>query len=90
MTARFWTVWTNEVKVTLARPHVWIDTAKRDPEGRLWLEFKELGIANWANVLVIEPCPEAAVGQGRLVTGKFEHSSAEVIDLFVEGVSEPI
>jgi hypothetical protein len=30
------------------------------------------------------------VGEGRLVTGKFEHSSAEVIDLFVDGVSEPI
>ena len=78
------------MKVTLARPQEWIEAAKRDPEGRLWLEFKELGIANWANVLAIEPCSEAAVGQGRLVTGKFEHSSAEVIDLFVDGVSEPI
>ncbi|MBL8814374.1 MAG: glycohydrolase toxin TNT-related protein [Planctomycetaceae bacterium] len=78
------------MKVTLARPKSWIEAAKRDSEGRLWLEFKELGIANWANVLAIEPCPEAAVGQGRLVTGKFEHSSAEVIDLHVAGVSEPI
>ena len=78
------------MKVTLARPQAWIEAAQRDSEGRFWLEFKELGIANWANVLAIEPCPEAAVGEGRLVTGKFEHSSAEVIDLHVDGVSEPI
>ena len=78
------------MKVTLARPQAWIEAAQRDSEGRIWLEFKELGIANWANVLAIEPCPEAAVGEGRLVTGKFEHSSAEVIDLHVDGVSEPI
>ena len=78
------------MRVTLARPLTWLETAGRDDHGRLWLEFKELGIANWANVLTVEPCPEAAVGQGRLVTGKFEHSSAEVIDLFVDGVSEPI
>ena len=78
------------MRVTLARPVAWVEAAGRDDHGRLWLEFKELGIANWANVLAIEPCPEAAVGEGRLVTGKFEHSSAEVIDLFVDGVSEPI
>lgn len=78
------------MRVTLARPLTWLETAARDDHGRLWLEFKELGIANWANVLAIEPCPEAAVGEGRLVTGKFEHSSAEVMDLFVDGVPEPI
>lgn len=78
------------MRVTLARPLMWLETAGRDDHGRLWLEFKELGIANWANVLAIEPCPEASVSEGRLVTGKFEHSSAEVIDLFVDGVSEPI
>ena len=78
------------MRVTLARPVAWVEAAGRDDHGRLWLEFKELGIANWANVLAIEPCPEAAMGEGRLVTGKFEHSSAEVIDLFVDGVSEPI
>ena len=78
------------MRVTLARPVAWVEAAGRDDHGRLWLEFKELGIANWANVLAIEPCPESAVGEGRLVTGKFEHSSAEVIGLFVDGVSEPI
>ena len=78
------------MRVTLARPLTWLEAAGRDDHGRLWLEFKELGIAKWANVLAIEPCPEAAVGEGRLVTGKFEHSSADVIDLFVDGVSEPI
>ena len=78
------------MRVTLARPLTWLEAAGRDDHGRLWLEFKELGIAKWANVLAIEPCTEAAVGEGRLVTGKFEHSSADVIDLFVDGVSEPI
>ena len=78
------------MRVTLARPVTWLEAAGRDDLGRLWLEFKELGVANWANVLAIEPCPEAEVGQGRLVTGKFEHSSADVIDLFVDSISEAI
>ncbi len=78
------------LKVTLARPLTWIEESERDEHGRLWLEFEELGIANWADVLAIEPCPAAAVGEGRLVTGKFEHSSAEVIDLHVDGLSDPI
>ena len=71
------------MKVTLSRPQAWIEAAQRDSEGRIWLEFKELGIANWANVLAIEPCPEAAVGEGRLVTGTFEHSSGDVLNLFI-------
>ncbi|MEJ7593128.1 MAG: polymorphic toxin-type HINT domain-containing protein [Planctomycetaceae bacterium] len=78
------------LKVTLARPLSWIEAAERDPDGRLWLEFEELGIANWADVVAIELCREAPLGEGRLVTGKFEHSSADVIDLHIAGLNEPI
>ena len=36
-------------------------------------------------VVSIDECPSEIEGEGRLVTGRFEHSSAEVLNLYVEG-----
>ncbi len=68
----------------------WIEQAQRDRAGRLWLELSELGIADWATVVGIDECPAQIEGEGRLVTGRFEHSSAEVLNLYVEGERNPI
>ncbi|MCP4858333.1 MAG: hypothetical protein GY903_27970, partial [Fuerstiella sp.] len=68
----------------------WIEQAQRDRAGRLWLELSELGIADWATVVSIDECPAQIEGEGRLVTGRFEHSSAEVLNLYVEGEPDPI
>jgi hypothetical protein len=68
----------------------WIEQAQRNRDGRLWLELSELDIANWATVVGIDECPAQIEGEGRLVTGRFEHSSAEVLNLYVEGEPDPI
>ena len=78
------------LQVSLARPVTWIDQAQRDRDGRLWLELSELDIADWATVVSIDECPAEIEGEGRLVTGRFEHSSAEVLNLYVEGEPDPI
>ena len=41
-------------------------------------------------VVSIDECPAEIEGEGRLVTGRFEHSSAEVLNLYVEGERNPI
>jgi len=68
----------------------WIEQAQRNRDGRLWLELSELDIADWATVVSIDECPAQIEGEGRLVTGRFEHSSAEVLNLYVEGERTPI
>jgi hypothetical protein len=78
------------LKVSLARPVTWIEQAQRNRDGRLWLELSELDIADWATVVSIDECPSEIEGEGRLVTGRFEHSSAEVLNLYVEGERNPI
>lgn len=78
------------LKVSLARPVTWIEQAQRNRDGRLWLELSELDIADWATVVSIDECPSEIEGEGRLVTGRFEHSSAEVLNLYVEGEQTPI
>ena len=78
------------LKIALARPRAWIESVERNDSGQVWLEFDELGIADWATLQATEPCPTDVVGDGRLVTGTFEHSSGEVLNLFIAGEATPI
>ena len=78
------------LKIGLARPMAWIESVKSNDSGQVWLEFEELGIADWATVQATEPCPTDITGEGRLVTGTFEHSSGEVLNLFIAGEATPI
>jgi len=38
----------------------------------------------------VGPCPELESGEGRLVTGTFSHASGEILDIAVDGITEPI
>jgi hypothetical protein len=78
------------LKIGLARPVAWIESVDRNDSGQVWLEFEELGIADWATLQATEPCPSDILGEGRLVTGTFEHSSGEVLNLFIAGEATPI
>ena len=78
------------LKIGLARPMAWIESVKSNDRSQVWLEFEELGIADWATLQATEPCPTDIVGDGRLVTGTFEHSSGEVLNLFIAGEPTPI
>jgi hypothetical protein len=78
------------LKIGLARPVAWIESVERNDSGQVWLESEELGIADWATLQETEPCPSDIIGEGRLVTGTFEHSSGEVLNLFIAGEATPI
>src|SRR5207248_2493942 len=43
-----------------------------------------------AEVLSIAPCPPIKRGTGRVVTGTFQHSSAKILYLYIEGQAEPL
>ncbi len=58
--------------------------------GQVWISVPECGIDGRATVLAIGPCPPIPPGPGRVVTGTFRHASAQVLDLHVDGLSEPI
>ncbi len=78
------------LKIGLARPMTWIESVERSDSGQVWLEFEELGMADWATLQKTEPCPTDILGEGRLVTGTFEHSSGDVLNLFITGAATPI
>jgi len=41
-------------------------------------------------VLETRPCPQPRPGQGRLVTGVYEHTRADVIDVHITGEPAPL
>jgi len=76
--------------IELLRPTWWIEQETRRVAGRVWISVPDCGIDADAELLDVQPCPPIANGSGRVVTGRFAHSSAEVIDLHVEGLDAPI
>ncbi len=54
------------------------------------LDMREMGVAGWACVRSVEPCPPLEAGPGQLVTGWFHHWRGVVYDLWVEGEPRPI
>jgi hypothetical protein len=63
------------------------------PGDTIELDLAELGAAGPAEILSIRFCPVLRPSPSphhRLVTGKFSHSSADILHVFVEGLPEPI
>jgi len=56
----------------------------------IFLTLHELAAVGPAEVVEVSPCPELEPGTGRLVTGTFSHHSGEVLDITVDGLTEPI
>jgi len=56
----------------------------------IFLALHELAAVGPAEVLRVEPCPPIEPGAGRLLTGTFSHHSGEVLDIAVDGLTEPI
>ncbi|MDB5390736.1 MAG: hypothetical protein JWM11_6382, partial [Planctomycetaceae bacterium] len=79
-----------ELLVTLLRSVDWLREQQAEAAGTIRLQFPELGIDGPAKVLSIAPCPTIEPGEGRVVTGTFRHSSADVIDLYVSSETKPI
>ncbi len=54
------------------------------------VDLPEHGISGLFTVTAILPCPTPNPGDGFLVTTKFIHENAEILDLRIEGSDEPI
>jgi hypothetical protein len=76
--------------ITLARPTAWIERHAASPGNVIYLDLPEVGAQGEARVTDLTVCPALPPGSGRLVTGKFVHESAEVLDLSVDGLPDPI
>ncbi|HBH51785.1 MAG TPA: hypothetical protein DDY91_07835, partial [Planctomycetaceae bacterium] len=56
----------------------------------IFLTLHELAAVGPAEVVRVESCPPIEPGAGRLVTGTFFQHSGEVLDITVDGLTEPI
>ncbi len=80
----------SELQITLLRSVNWLES-RRGKVGRdIDVALSEFGVAGPATIEAIEPCPPIDPGPGRVVTGTFRHSAANVIDLDVTGETKPI
>jgi hypothetical protein len=77
-------------EVVLLRPASWLEERQARAGGRLYIAVPECGIDGNAEVLRIGPCPAIKPGRGQVVTGTFRHSSAQVLDVRLEGQEAPI
>ncbi len=57
---------------------------------KIFVDLPEHGISADFAVREIRPCPTPSAGDGHLVTTKFIHENAEILDLRIEGADEPI
>lgn len=76
--------------IDLLRPVEWLTTHNASVDDKIHLDLEEMGAKGAAHVLAINTCPMIATGPGNIVTGTFKHSSGNVVDLHIAGVSEPI
>jgi RHS repeat-associated protein len=76
--------------VVLLRPAAWLSDRGAAVGGTIEINVPECGINGQAEVRSIGPCPPIAGGNGRIVTGTFHHRAANIIDLHVAGLPEPI
>jgi hypothetical protein len=77
--------------VELLRPLWWLEEQQAEVGGEVDINVPECGIEGHAKVLTIEPCPPTKLRSGlRVVTGVFKHRASKVLDVYVEGLDEPI
>jgi hypothetical protein len=77
--------------VELLRPLWWLEEQQAEVGGTVDIQVPECGIEGRAEVLAIEPCPPIKPRPGlRVVTGTFKHRASQVLDVYVEGLDEPI
>ncbi len=74
----------SDLQIELLRPVDWLDWYEVRVGAEIDLDLEELGADGPATVLAIHRCPQILPRPGpgyQLVTGRFAHSSAEVLDL---------
>jgi hypothetical protein len=74
----------------LLRPRKWVKAQGAKAGHAIQMDLPEMGATGPARVLAIGPCPAIEPGPGRVVTGTFAHSAANVVDVRLVGLDEPI
>lgn len=78
--------------INLLRPDWWIEEEGVLAGGTAYISIPECGIDGDAEVLGVLPCP--AVQQTppgyQTITGTFHHRNAAIVDVYLEGLAEPI
>lgn len=80
----------SRAEVVLLRPLEWLEANGVQVGGKLPLTLPRCGFAGTAEVLAVSACPALQSGTGDLVTGTIRHEAARVVDLYLEGLAEPI
>ena len=83
----------SRLDVVLLRPLDWLEEYGAGPGATIYLDLPELGAEGLAEVLSVDACPQIPPSPSpdcRVVTGRFTHESAKIIDLQIEGLPEPI
>ncbi|MBL7037957.1 MAG: hypothetical protein ISR77_04970 [Pirellulaceae bacterium] len=76
--------------IVLLWPLEWIDAHDAQVGGTIHLDLEEFGAVGPARVVSIDPCPPIEDGAGRIVTATFAHSAGDILDICVEGLTQPI
>ena len=74
----------------LLRPLSWIYRHRAQPRAVIMLNMPELHVVGAAEVLSISACPPIDPGDGPVVISTFRNTSNNVLNLYVEGETEPI
>jgi hypothetical protein len=78
------------IRMQLLRDPDWFRMMAPEVGDMIFLDMPEMGVEGDAIVEAIEPCPEIEIGEGRVVTATFHHSSGECLELDIEGEDEPL
>jgi len=77
-------------EIVLLRPTSWLLAHEARPGASISLNLPGCGYEGPAIVSAIRSCPRIPAGAGALVTGTIRHSAATLVNLHVQGLSEPI
>ena len=80
----------SSVEITLLRDPEWIADYGAHVGGTVLLDLPEMAAVGPAEVLAIDESPRIDQGPGRLITGTFHHTAAEVYNLQVESEREAL
>ena len=78
----------SSVEITLLRDPEWIADYGAHVGGTVLLDLPEMAAVGPAHVLAIDESPRIDQGPGRLITGTFHHTAADVYNLKVESERE--
>ncbi len=78
------------VDISLIRPVRWIEAEGVHQGATINLDYPEFGAVGPAEVITILPCPAIEPGAGEVVTGRFTHSTGDILDIQIKGESNPI